>query len=105
MSEEEKIESILTEAGSVGLRSRTIESAYNILNRNPNIDRAGAYGMAFNQLLSTTDEPDLRDIGEVIEEEEVDDSELVTKVNDILSEHFGEDAFDEDGEYIEDTKN
>ena len=100
MSEEEKIESILTEAGSVGLRSRTIESAYNILNRNPNIDRVGAYNIAFNQLLSTTDEPDLRDIGEVIEEE--DDDTL--PINNVLSEHFGEDTFTEDGEYVEDTK-
>ena len=100
MSEEEKIQTILTEAGSVGLRSRTIESAYNILNRNPNIDRAGAYSMAFNQLLSTTDEPDLRDIGEVFEEEDED----ALPTNNTLSEHFNEDTFDENGEYIEDTK-
>jgi|TARA_B110000444_G_scaffold253575_1_gene284674 hypothetical protein len=62
MSELTKIEEILTEAGTVGLRSRTIESAYNILNRNPNIDRVSAYTMAFETLISNTESGDDRDL-------------------------------------------
>ena len=62
MNETEQIEEILKEAASVGLRSRTIESAYNILKRNPDIDRVTAYDSAFNRLLETTEEPDVRDL-------------------------------------------
>ena len=62
MSELTKIEEILTEAGTVGLRSRTIESAYNILNRNPNIDRVSAYTIAFETLISNTESGDDRDL-------------------------------------------
>jgi|TARA_R110001592_G_scaffold206371_1_gene457090 hypothetical protein len=62
MREEEEILKILNEAGEVGLRSKTIESAYNILNRNSNIDRVSAYNLAFNTLLTNTEEIDERDI-------------------------------------------
>ena len=94
MSEEQKIEAILEEAGSVGLRSRTIESAYNILQRRGDMDRVSAYNLAFNQLLSTTDEPDVRDV--VVEE--VDEDTLPN--NEFLSEMFS-DLEDEDGELKE----
>ena len=95
MSEEQKIEAILNEAGSVGLRSRTIESAYNILQRRGDIDRVTAYNLAFNQLLSTTDEPDVRD---VIVNEDDDDDALPN--NEFLSERFA-DLENEDGELKE----
>jgi hypothetical protein len=62
MSELKQIEKILSEASEVGIRSKTIESAYNILTRNPDMDRVSAYNLAFNTLLSTTDEVDTRDI-------------------------------------------
>lgn len=94
MSEEQKIEAILNEAGSVGLRSRTIESAYNILQRRGDIDRVTAYNLAFNQLLATTDEPDVRD---VIVNEDDDD---VLPNNEFLSERFA-DLENEDGELKE----
>ena len=64
MSELQEIEKILKEASSVGLRSKTIESAYNILNRNRDIDRVSAYQLAFNTLLSTTEDVDDRDIND-----------------------------------------
>ena len=96
MSEEQKIEAILTEAGSVGLRSRTIESTYNILQR-VDIDRVSAYNLAFNQLLATTDEPDVRDV--VVNEDEDDDT---LPNNEFLSERFS-DLEDEDGELKEST--
>ena len=97
MSEEQKIEAILTEAGSVGLRSRTIESAYNILQRRGDIDRVTAYNLAFNQLLATTDEPDVRDV--VVNEDEDDDT---LPNNEFLSERFS-DLEDEDGELKKST--
>jgi len=62
MSENIEIQKVLDEAASVGLRSRTIEAAYNILQRSPDIDRVQAYNMAFNMLLQNTDEPDERDL-------------------------------------------
>jgi len=64
MSELQEIEKILKEASSVGLRSKTIEAAYNILNRNRDIDRVSAYQLAFNTLLSTTEDVDDRDIND-----------------------------------------
>ena len=90
-----KIETILNEAGSVGLRSRTIESAYNILQRRGDIDRVAAYNLAFNQLLATTDEPDVRDV--VVNEDEDDDT---LPKNEFLYEKFA-DLEDEDGELKE----
>ena len=62
MSENIEIQKVLDEAASVGLRSRTIEAAYNILQRSPDIDRVHTYNRAFNMLLQNTDEPDERDL-------------------------------------------
>jgi len=76
MTSEQQIEEILNEAASVGLRSRTIESAYNILKRNPDIDRVSAYNSAFNALLETTEEPDVRDLDSNIQYVDNEDDDI-----------------------------
>jgi len=85
MSELKEIEVILAEAGSVGLRSKTIESAYNILQRNPNIDRVSAYKLAFETILINTDEPDERDLN-VDEISYVDNEDGDIDIQDFKSE-------------------
>jgi hypothetical protein len=64
MSELKEIEKILAEAGSVGLRSQTIESAYNVLQRNPDMDRVSAYNLAFETLIINTEVVDDRDVSD-----------------------------------------
>ena len=78
MSENIEIQKVLEEAASVGLRSRTIEAAYNILQRSPDIDRIQAYNMAFNMLLENTEEPDERDIEPLTYVDNEDDDEWDT---------------------------
>jgi|TARA_B100001057_G_scaffold476690_1_gene545005 hypothetical protein len=90
-TEETKIEEILTEAGSVGLRSRTIESAYNILQRNPDIDRVSAYNLAFTALLKNVSEPDNRDIQDF---EYVDNEDDDIPIDEFLYDKFGDLEFD-----------
>ena len=76
MNEVEQIEEILNEAASVGLRSRTIESAYNILKSNPDIVRVSAYNSAFNALLETTEEPDVSDLDSNIQYVDNEDDDI-----------------------------
>jgi hypothetical protein len=96
MSELKEIEKILEEASSVGIRSKTIESAYNILNRNPDMDRVSAYNLAFNTLLSTTDEVDARDIVDKPTYVDNEDDDLDYSVDDVKLKFFeGIDDIDE----------
>ena len=88
MNETEQIEEILKEAASVGLRSRTIESAYNILKRNPEIDRVSAYNSAFNALLETTEEPDIRDLEPNIQYVDNEDGDEGEFDDDTVMERF-----------------
>jgi len=85
-TEEQKIDEVLNEAASVGLRSRTIESAYNILQRNPNMDRVEAYNVAFNTLLTNIDKIDNRDLGTPVYVDNEDDDEIWN--NDDLANRF-----------------
>jgi bisphosphoglycerate-independent phosphoglycerate mutase (AlkP superfamily) len=96
MSELKEIEKILEEASSVGIRSKTIESAYNILNRNPDMDRVSAYNLAFNTLLSTTDEVDARDIVDKPIYVDNEDDDLDYSVDEVKLKFFeGIDDIDE----------
>jgi len=96
MSELKEIEKILEEASSVGIRSKTIESAYNILNRNPDMDRVSAYNLSFNTLLSTTDEVDARDIVDKPIYVDNEDDDLDYSVDEVKLKFFeGIDDIDE----------
>ena len=96
MSELKEIEKILEEASSVGIRSKTIESAYNILKRNPDMDRVSAYNLAFNTLLSTADEVDARDIVDKPIYVDNEDDDLDYSVDEVKLKFFeGIDDIDE----------
>ena len=90
MSELKEIEKILTEASSVGLRSQTIESAYNILQRNPDIDRVSAYNLAFETLVLNTEEVDDRDLVDTTNYIDNEDDDLDFSNADIKEQLFGD---------------
>ena len=49
MSNEERIEEILIEAHNYGLRFEVIETARQIMDENPKIERVDAYDMALSE--------------------------------------------------------
>ena len=49
MNNEEQIEEILIEASAYGLRWEVLETAKDIMDENPNINRVDAYQQAFSE--------------------------------------------------------
>ncbi len=49
MTNEQQIEEILVEASAFGLRVEVLETARQIMDENPNLDRVDAYQQAFSE--------------------------------------------------------